>query len=129
MSSKAREIEGRNFYQTDAAIGPGNSGGPLLNLDCKVVGMITMGMRQASGLNFAIPSFVLQETLDAVGKDDFSNTALCNVCGVSNEIEIQYCSSCGHKQEVHFPEDLPRIQILCMMGSVRPGPYPLGEAG
>jgi serine protease Do len=60
ISAKARGIDesGLEFLQTDAAINPGSSGGPLFDLDGKVVGIATVIVSSAGGnvgLNFAIP--------------------------------------------------------------------------
>ncbi len=40
--------------QFDAAVNPGNSGGPLIARDGGVIGIVTFGMRNATGLSFAI---------------------------------------------------------------------------
>jgi len=53
-----------DVIQTDAALNPGNSGGPLLNLSAEVVGInvaITVG---AQNIGFAIPISVAKSTLE-----------------------------------------------------------------
>jgi serine protease Do len=66
-----------NFIQTDAAVNPGNSGGPLVNVEGKLVGMnvaiataMTPTVRgeraegQNSGISFAIPLATIERITD-----------------------------------------------------------------
>jgi len=52
--SAIRDIGGVTLIQTDAALNPGNSGGPLLNRDGQVIGITTMGIATQQGLAFAV---------------------------------------------------------------------------
>ena len=51
------------YIQTDCALSPGNSGGPLLDLSGKVIGVNTMKISdtETEGMGFAIPSNVVKE--------------------------------------------------------------------
>ncbi len=66
-------IEGyTNFIQTDAAVNPGNSGGPLVNVEGKLVGMnvaiatapTARGEGQNSGISFAIPLSTIERVVE-----------------------------------------------------------------
>ena len=53
-----------NLIQHDAAINPGNSGGPLVTLDGEIVGINTLGIIDAQGLFFAVPSETIERVVN-----------------------------------------------------------------
>ena len=56
LSSVRDSGDGFKVLQTDAAVNPGNSGGPLVNNKGQVVGVVSFKLRSAEGLNFAVPT-------------------------------------------------------------------------
>jgi len=59
-------IDRQKLVQTDAAVNPGNSGGPLIATDTgEVVGLVDLGTSQANGLAFAVSGLVAAPLLQA----------------------------------------------------------------
>ena len=61
-----REMDGVRFIQTDASLNPGNSGGPLLDMNGHLVAIVVWKAVGADleGLGFGVP---IQDALSAVG--------------------------------------------------------------
>ena len=56
-----------NYIQTDAAVNPGNSGGPLVNLRGEIVGInsaIATRTGTFNGISFAVPSNIVRSTVE-----------------------------------------------------------------
>jgi S1-C subfamily serine protease/Tfp pilus assembly protein PilF len=54
ISAAKRLIEGRPYLQHTAAVNPGNSGGPLIDEKCRLVGLVTLKAK-LDKVSFAIP--------------------------------------------------------------------------
>jgi serine protease Do len=59
------------FIQTDAAINPGSSGGPLITLTGAWIGVNTAGAAAGQGIGFAVPSEQVREFLDMIRKGEW----------------------------------------------------------
>lgn len=60
-----RTIGGYQFLQTDASVNPGNSGGPLLNRQAEIIGVVSqkIGGDVVEGLGFGVPPQVIRDRL------------------------------------------------------------------
>ena len=65
--SAIRELSpGIRMIQVTAPISPGSSGGPLLDIDGRVVGMATLFVKEGQNLNFAVPAEEIKKAIDAL---------------------------------------------------------------
>lgn len=62
--SAMQEVDGQNMVQIAMPVERGNSGGPLLNKDGKVVGVVSMKSALTANLGFAMPANDLRELLE-----------------------------------------------------------------
>ena len=61
------------MIQTDTALNPGNSGGPLCNDRAEVIGIITRKLPDSEGISYAIPINGAMEILEAIIKNGHAN--------------------------------------------------------
>jgi S1-C subfamily serine protease len=98
VSAKGRRLlPTGEVIQVDAALNPGNSGGPLLDGEGRVVGVVFAGVPSYEGLNFAIPaSWVLKILPELFGGGELTHAWLglgaveSLEAGASKGIEVVY---------------------------------------
>ena len=77
------------LIQTDTALNPGNSGGPLIDAGGKVVGLIEAKLRQAEGISYAISATEAASTLESWKQGKALAPAACTTpVGPSGEGDV-----------------------------------------
>ena len=84
-----------NVIQTDAALNPGNSGGPLVDTHAKVVGINTAIIPTAQGICFAIPAATARMVAGMLIRDGRVRRAYLGIGGAATPIGRQLASEIG----------------------------------
>ena len=106
-----------NFLQTDSAINPGSSGGPLINLYGEVVGINTAIVEQAQLIGFAIPINTVKDVMGMliIGKTERGwFGAHATPLTVEEALELNYPELLGmiiKGLEKDSPADQAKLQI------------------
>lgn len=91
------------YLQTDTAISPGNSGGPLVNLNGKVIGINTFvdAAEYSQNLNFALSvkhfKTASEYIVKYINSESFPEDTICSLCANVCSDKNYYCPMCGEK--------------------------------
>ncbi len=105
ISAKGRVIGAGpydNFLQTDAGIHPGNSGGPLLDIRGRVIGINTAVSEKGEGIGFAIPINLVRKIVDDLQKHGKVKRPWLGVVGKNIQPEDDLESNIGVDQNGLF---------------------------
>ena len=100
VSAPSREVRGVHYIQTDAALNPGNSGGPLVNDAGQALGVNTWIRADGQNLGFSVP---VDAFADALARHEVSLQELqtyrpeyrCVECEQPFDMGFDACLSCG----------------------------------
>ncbi len=119
VSNTIHEKNDVYYIQHDAALNPGNSGGPLVNHQGEVVGINTFIVRDGNSIGFSLPVKYLHEAVE-----DFSHYrgeigARCSSCSnlvTEKTIDNGYCPHCGAK--ILLPSDVEDYEPVGVANTV-----------
>lgn len=107
-SSPRQLMNGKHYIQIDAAVNPGNSGGPILNERDEIVGITVSKFsgESADNMGFGIRVESLRKLLESVGEIDRDRFSVqCAGCDELISEEEDYCPNCG--------DELPKGVFEC----------------
>jgi serine protease Do len=105
------------YIQHDAALNPGNSGGPLVNKKGDIIGINTFHVNGGESMSFSLPAHFLAESLAMWQQGGGQVGARCQNCNQAVFAQAKsdgYCPNCGapivlpNEAEVYEPAGIAR---------------------
>ena len=111
ISSVNQPMSGRHYIQTDAAVNPGNSGGPMLDTSGSLIAVTTSKFTDADNVGFGIPFNDLIKELNDYTFSDVVYRVKCNSCDTFIEKESKFCENCGKGIESSVFEEFEKSYV------------------
>src|SRR6516165_2488497 len=126
LGRSIRSVSGRTIedvIQTDAALNPGNSGGPLVSSSAEVIGINTAIINGAQGICFAVASNTAQFVLSEIIRHGYVRRAYIGVSGQTAPIPRRHAVVAGVENKmgallIQVEPDGPAAQAGLLPGDV-----------
>jgi S1-C subfamily serine protease len=126
LGRSIRSVSGRTIedvIQTDAALNPGNSGGPLVSSAAEVIGINTAIINGAQGICFAVASNTAQFVLSEIIRHGYVRRAYIGVAGQTAPIPRRHAVIAGVDNKMgallaSIEPDGPAAQAVLLPGDV-----------
>jgi S1-C subfamily serine protease len=126
LGRSIRSVSGRTIedvIQTDAALNPGNSGGPLVSSSAEVIGINTAIINGAQGICFAVASNTAQFVLSEIIRHGYVRRAYIGVSGQTAPIPRRHAVIAGVENKMgallmQIEPDGPAAQAGLLPGDV-----------